>query len=425
MRKFIIALVAWTAAGLPAHAQLDEKNPETQFRALSALAGGGHRCMVADAIDGDVAHSMANRMAGQNEQAKALLNQIYSAAKQMSCDNEELKQLLTLGAKLAQPGADGYSLAYLDQGRCAASEMLADARLYATYRIADMSEERKTAAADWRKTMVDHLRANCGKTWSDLGEAYSLPTAISVWTFVRAHNGSCFSDWAKTAGPFDCVYNIRPIGPAGYDDAAKLARQSVRAARAKALAVEIETSKSCGVLTAAERAAGDAQARGDATFGLIKYNKKSKVISQKLDPDPVYATADEIIASSKALAKSAACADLTKAEPAIDIAEPELTRGEKVIAASGVRRIREALDRAAIIAASMNACEALPNFTATKTAAQAHVAAMTPKARLTAASESQRFLEELDRKACKADALGPAFKATPLFAVDALNGAWK
>ena len=47
MRKLIIALFAAVSAALPAHAQIDEKNPEMQFRALSALAGGGHRCAVA------------------------------------------------------------------------------------------------------------------------------------------------------------------------------------------------------------------------------------------------------------------------------------------------------------------------------------------------------------------------------------------
>ena len=62
---------------------------------------------------------------------------------------------------------------------------------------------------------------------------------------------------------------------------------------------------------------------------------------------------------------------------------------------------------------------------ATKTAALAYIASITPERRLVAAAESHRFLEELDRKCCKPDALGAAFKATPLYAVDALNGAWK
>jgi hypothetical protein len=409
---------------LPAHAQLNDKDPETQFRAYSALAGGGSRCKVVDELDTDVAHVFADQMAAGNDKAKALLNQIYGAAKSVDCASADLAALFTLGAKLVEATADGWALAFLDQGACKASERMAVTRLYSAYRVAGMSEARKTAADAARKDMGGLLKTGCEKTPDDLGMAFTEVNSIAVWNF-RAMNGSCRSDWAKWAGPFDCVYGKPPPGPKAYKDEVRFGRQSVRAAKAKALALELDAAKTCGVFSAAERIAGDAQMKADAALGVAKYNKKTKTLAASLDRETGYATAAEVVAAGKALAKAAKCDGLAEPVPAANPDEPEATQGEPVLPASGAARIREALDRAAIVAVTMNACEALPNFAATKKAAEAHIAAITPQRRLVAQAESEAFLQELDKKACKADALGATFKATPLYALDALNGTWK
>src|SRR6185503_6567482 len=157
MRKLIIALVAGIAAALPAHAQLDPNKPEDQFRAYSALAGGGSRCKAVDELDTDVAHQFADQMAGADDKNKAVLNQIYAAAKSMDCADAQLTALFKLAAKLVEPTADGWALAFLDQGACKASERMATVRLYSAYRVAGMSEARKTAGAAARKDMGDLL----------------------------------------------------------------------------------------------------------------------------------------------------------------------------------------------------------------------------------------------------------------------------
>lgn len=424
MRKLIIALVAAACSALPAYAQLDAKKPEDQFRAYSALAGGGTRCNVVDALDADVAMQFANQMAGADNNNKAALNKIYAAAKSVDCADKDLSDLFKLGSKLVQTPSDGYALAFLDQGACKASERMATTRLYAAARAAGMSKQRKTAAATPRKEMGDLLKAGCEKTSNDLGFAYLEINSFGVWNF-KHRNGSCLSDWAKWAGPFDCVYGKPPPGPKAYKDEARFGRQSLRAAKAKAMALELNIAKSCKKFTAAERAAGEAQMKADAILGMAKFNKDTKSLADNLDPDPVYATVDAVVADGRTVAAGGACADLAKPVPAADPNATDAMQGEPVMAAAGAARIRETLDRTAIVAASMQACEALPNFAATKKAAETYLAALTPARRLTAQAESEPFLTELDRKACKADALGDAFKATPLYAVDALKGAWK
>ena len=424
MRKLIIALFAAVSAALPAHAQVDPNKPEDQFRAYAALAGSGARCGVVDELDTDVAHEFGNQMAGADEKNQAAFNQIYAVAKSVDCADPQLTELLKLGAKLVEAPSDGYALAFLDQGVCKASEKMAVTRLYAAHRVVGMSEARKTAGADARKEMAGFLKTACEKSWTDLGLAYAEVNSIGVWNF-KYRNGSCLSDWAKWAGPFDCVYGKPPPGPKAYKDDVRFGRQSLRAAKAKAVALELDTAKSCKAFSAAERAAGEAQMKADAALGIAKYNKKTKTLAAGLDGDSVYATADAAIAAGRAAAKTTACDAFAKPLPEAKPDEPEATQGEPVLPAAGAARIRETLDRAAIIAASMQACEALPNFAATKTAAEAYIAALPPQRRLVAQAESEPFLTELDKKACKADALGAAFKATPLFAVDALNGAWK
>jgi hypothetical protein len=424
MRKLIIALVAGVAAAAPAYAQLDPNKPEDQFRAYSALAGGGVRCKVVDELDTDVAHQLADQMAGNDDNNKAALNKIYAAAKSVDCADAQLTELFQLAAKLVAPIADGWALGFLDQGACKASERMATVRLYSAHRVAGMSEARKTAGAAARKDMSDLLKSGCGKTTDDLGIAYLEVNSIGAWNYNN-QNGSCLSGWAKWAGPFECVYGKPPPGPKAYKDEVRFGRQSLRAAKAKAVALELNTAKTCAVFTAAERAAGNAQMKADAALGVAKYNKKTKTIAAKLDGDAVYATADAAILAGRALAKTAACDDLAKPVPATNPDEPEATQGEPVLPASGAARIRETLDRAAIVAASMQACEALPNFAATKKSAEAYIAAIPAPRRLAAQAEAEPFLTELDRKGCKADALGATFKATPLYAVDALNGAWK
>jgi hypothetical protein len=342
----------------------------------------------------------------------------------LDCADPQLTELFQLAAKLVQPTADGWALAFVDQGACKASERMATVRLYSAYRIAGMSEARKTAGAAARKDMGDLLKTGCGKTTDDLGIAYLEVNSIGAWNYNN-QNGSCLSGWAKWAGPFDCVYGKPPPGPKAYKDDVRFGRQSLRVAKAKAVALELDTSKSCAAFTSAERVAGEAQMKADAALGVAKYNKKTKTLTAKLDGDAVYATADAAVLAGRALAKTAACDDLAKPVPAANPEEPEATQGEPVSPASGAARIREALDRAALTAVSMQACEALPNFAATRKAAEAYAAAMPQPRRLAAQAEAEPFLTELDRKACKADALGAAFKATPLYAVDALKGAWK
>ncbi|HEV7694225.1 MAG TPA: hypothetical protein VGO52_25545 [Hyphomonadaceae bacterium] len=424
MRKFIIAVIAALSVALPAHAQLDPNKPEDQFRAYSALAGGGVRCKITDELDTDVAHQFADQMAGADEKNKAALNQIYAAAKSVDCADPQLSELFKLAAKLVAPTADGWALAFVDQRACKASERMATVRLYSAYRVAGMSEARKTAGASARKDMRDLLKVGCEKTSDDLGIAYLEVNSIGAWNY-KNQNGSCLSGWAKWAGPFDCVYGKPPPGPKAYKDEVRFGRQSLRAAKAKAVALELNTSKSCAALTAAERAAGEAQMKADAALGIAKYNKKTKTLAAKLDGDTAYATADAAVLAGRAAAKTAACDDLAKPAPAASPDEPEATQGEAVSPASGAARIRETLDRTALMAVSMQACEALPNFAATKKSAEAYIATVPQPRRLAAQAEAEPFLTELDRKGCKADALGAAFKATPLYAVDALNGAWK
>lgn len=430
MRALLAFLVLAASFIAPAHAQdFDPANPDHQFRALAAITGGGKRCKAADAIDGDGAKLIADQMMGdKNEPARKLFNEIYNLARTVDCANPQLVELFKIGLPLAQAVADPLTLAYLDQGFCGASSELSAMRLYAVYRQSNMSAERKAAAAkeEVRAPWRDGLKESCTKiNRLDMDWFYVYNTSVIVGQFMPAIDTSCLSDWAKDLPPFDCVYGKRPQGPAAYTDKMKFGRQSLRASLAKALALEVDTAGGCGVFSSAERAAGEAQMMADARFGLTTFNATTKSLSAKLDPDKAYKTPTEIAAAGKALAKTAACADLTAAIPVLADDAPDTQKGEQVIAAAGAQRIRETMDRTAMVAAALPTCPALPNFAATKTAAEAYIAGITPERRLVAAAESTGFIAEIDRRKCDPAKMDPAFKKTALFAVDALNGAWK
>lgn len=426
MRAFIGCLVAALLLVAPAHAQVDPDNPDHQFRAFAALSGGGKSCKVVDSIDAHVAQGFGDQMMGKdNADARKVYNQIYNAARTGDCANPQLVALFALAAKMVQAPADGVVLAYLDQGFCTPSADIGAMRLYAVYRQAGMSEERRKAAEEGRTNWRQYVKDACAKTdYLDMGEIYTNATGVEVWDFAPLHTGACMSNWAKTVGPFDCVYGVRPVGPAGYDDITKLSRQSVRAAQAKALALELDRTGACGTFTAAERAAGEAQRDADARFGLAKYNRTTKQPAKK-DPDKGYAKVAEVAAAGAALAKDATCEDLSKPVPVLAEDAPDTAKGEQVAAASGAARIRETLDRVAMISAALPSCPALPNFSATKAAAEAYISAITPERRYSAAAEAQKFMVALDAAQCDPAKLGKPFTQTPLYAVDALAGAWR
>jgi hypothetical protein len=337
------------------------------------------------------------------------------------CADRTLVQLFALALPAALKAADGVALAHLDQGFCAASSEIGAMRLYATYRQANMNAKREKDAEEARTTWREALKTGCVADPKNFNDPY--PSAIMVWDFFPEQNGSCRSDWAKTAGPFECVYGKRPQGPSSYDDMIRFARLSVRAAKAKAAALEIDKAKSCRVFSAAERAAGAAQMQEDARFGLSKFSTSLKALASNIDPEPTYATADEVATAGRLIAGT--CADL-RAPPPVQAADvPATLKGEQAAPASGAARIRETMDRVAMMAASLPSCAALPNFAATKKAAATYVAGMTPQRRLVAAAESYPAMIEIDKAQCGAAKLGAPFKATALYAVDALQGKWK
>jgi hypothetical protein len=432
MKKFAAALTAMAVFAAPflapAHAQqVDPNSPEDQFRAFAALVGAGKRCNVAETLDERMAQAFADQMmGGTNAEARKFFTSVYNEARGAECTNPTLVQLFAIAAPVAMQEADAAALAYLDQGFCKVSPDVGVMRLYATYRKAGMSAKRIADVAEKRAAWVQALKTGCaGSSATDLGVAHSNIGSVLVWDLTPMLDGSCRSDWAKTAGPFDCVYGGRPYGPAAYDEMKRFARQSVRAARAKALALELNTAKSCKAFSAAERAVGEAQMREDARFGLSKFNATSKSLAGNLDPDIAYATIDEVAADGQRLASGGSCADFGKPLAVHSPATPNTIRGEQVVAASGAIRIRQTMDRVAMVAASLPACAALPNFPATKKAADAYVAGMTPQRRLIAAAESAAIILEIDRTQCDPAKLGAPFTATALHAVDALKGKWK
>lgn len=430
MFRTIIALAL--IAGAPALAQqtpaLDRNNPEHVFRSLAAYSGAAERCRMGDKFDAEIALVLANSMsanAPDPKQVATVRDQVIAAAKNTPCENADLKPMLELAKVEVQSTADGAPLAFLDQGFCPASALAADMRLYAMVRDNDMSPLRRTAAAPTRTDMAAHLKAKCPGKWDELGLAYNLAGTASSLLRDTYLEYPCWDDLGTSGRHmFECVYGEDKLGVFTDRDRAQFARYQQRAAIAKATALELDAKKSCKEFTAAERVVGEAQMKIDSNAVTV-FQQKAGVV-READTEKRYTTAAEAIAAGRAAAASTGCPAFKEPVPS-DFASdrPLIERGESKIASAGALRIRQTLDRMAMLAASLPQCAALPNFAATKKAALEHVAKLTRDERLGAAAAVRRPAEIMEEAGCALSKLQKEFPNSPLAALDRLNGKWK
>lgn len=415
-----LCLLAPAATAQP----LDPQDPETRFRALIVFGEKGKACLTATATETSAAVAMSLGMAAEaGEAATAYRGEFVKQLSASTCSTPGLVPLASLGQKLAKPVAHGYLLAFIDYASfCPASALAADARLLAIARQPEIDEADPDVAAA-RTSLAAFLPQACPGDWKQLGLAFDFAGAARA-ELTSAAGLTCWRDGYVRQKMFECVYGTDAFRNDPKPSAEAFARYQVRAALAKSAALTIDRLNGCNAFSAAEKAVGTVQMNIDAS-AAPEFAKQGRYVSPDRDPELRHPDAAAVLAAGAAMAAGKGC-DALAPDSAGPITgdTPLAERGERVTPATGAQRIRETLDRMAMLAASLPGCNALPNFARTRAQAEAYISGWSVAKRLQVASQLSRPAQIIDENACDAARMGAQWSSSPLLALDALAGVW-
>lgn len=432
-RKTLFAACCFLAT-TQATAQQSDQQPSAleELNAIIALETIGDACGHTDAVGEAVARTLlhfkkTNYIQNGAAGIEQHISQVQTNLRQLGvCSVAEVRSALELGARLVEPIKDGYVSAVLDYGRCPSAVLTTDIRMYGLNHVNYMTDERKKAATSYYNNLTANLPHICTgpDDYQSHGVVHTLGAAAS--REIRDSGGqlqlNCDPYDTSKRNPFMCNYSWSPVLGMSINGEKYEARLAIRAAIAKAKALDIDARLSCGEFSLSQRAVGEAQMRIDAA-GLSDFAPSEAPD----DPEAGFNTVEEVIEAGRNRASAMVCDNLKEdyPEPFHKDTRSAWDKRESSSPKAGVERIKLMHETIMVAALSLDQCETLENLDQIKTQAQSFWAELDQFERRNMIKHANPLARLLNGDACVVGQEPDWWATSPIVALDRQLGEGK